>query len=75
MADNTAFRVLQVQNDVVTAFGGTWPQLTTYSSAFFALLLHPSGLCVRQDEAEGLFSITDRVQLTTLRSDATSPEL
>jgi len=74
IADNTAFRVLQVQNDLVTAFAGSWPQLTTYPSAYFARLLRPSGLCVRQDGsllvmdagAERIFSsLTDTDQLTT----------
>ena len=73
IADNTAFRVLQVQNDLVTAFAGSWPQLTTYPSAYFARLLRPSGLCARQDGsllvmdagAERIFSFTDPDQLTT----------
>ena len=72
ITDNTAFRVLQVQNDLVTAFAGSWPQLTTYPSASFAHLLRPSGLCVRQDGstlvmdagAERIFSFTDPDQLT-----------
>ena len=73
ITDNTAFRVLQVQNDLVTAFAGSWPQLTTYPSAYLARLLRPSGLCVRQDDsllvmdagAERIFSFTDPDQLTT----------
>jgi len=73
ITDNTAFRVLQVQNDLVTAFAGSWPQLTTYPSAYFARLLRPSGLCTRQDGsllvmdagAERIFSFTDPDQLTT----------
>jgi uncharacterized protein (TIGR03437 family) len=74
ISDNTAFRVLQVQNDVVAAFAGSWPQLTTYSSAYFASLLRPSGLCARQDGsllvmdagAERIFSFTDGDRLTTV---------
>lgn len=73
IADNTAFRVLQVQNDIVTAFAGSWPQLTTYPSAYFAHLLRPSGLCVRQDNslllmdagAERIFSFANPDQLAT----------
>jgi sugar lactone lactonase YvrE len=73
ITDNTAFRVLQVQNDIVTAFAGSWPQLTTYPSAYFARLLRPSGLCARQDGSllvmdagvERIFSFSDPDQLTT----------
>lgn len=49
VADNTAFRVLQVQGNAVTAFAGIWPQLASYSSASSAPMLRPSGLCYRQD--------------------------
>jgi sugar lactone lactonase YvrE len=73
ITDNTAFRVLQVQNDLVTAFAGSWPQLTTYPSAYLARLLRPSGLCARQDGsllvmdagAERVFSFNNPDQLTT----------
>jgi len=74
IADNTAFRVLQVQNDIVTAFAGSWPQLTAYPSAYSARLLRPSGLCARQDGslllmdagAERIFSFTHPDDLTAL---------
>ncbi len=49
VADNTAFRVLQVQGNAVTAFAGIWPQLASYGSASSAPMLRPSGLCYRQD--------------------------
>jgi len=49
VADNTAFRVLRVQGNAVTAFAGIWPQLASYRSASSAPMLRPSGLCYRQD--------------------------
>ena len=49
VADNTSFRVLQVQGNAVTAFAGIWPQPATYGSASSAPMLRPSGLCSRQD--------------------------
>lgn len=49
IADSTAFRVLQVQANNVTAFAGMWPQLASYNSASTAPLLRPSGLCFKPD--------------------------
>ena len=49
IADNTAFRVLLVQANAVSAFAGMWPQLSAYGSASSAPMLRPAGLCYRPD--------------------------
>ncbi|MBI4877882.1 MAG: hypothetical protein HY822_24895 [Acidobacteria bacterium] len=56
VADLTSFAVLRVQEDGVTPFAGSWPQLATYPSASAAPLLRPRGLCV---DAEGSLLVVD----------------
>ena len=77
IADNTTFRVLQVQGNAVTAFAGMLPRLASYNSASSAPLLRPSGLCYRQDgsllvmdaDAGRILAFTSPNQLATFAGE------
>ncbi|MGC9969361.1 MAG: hypothetical protein ABSE56_02105 [Bryobacteraceae bacterium] len=67
VAAGSSYRVYSVQNGVVRAFAGHWPQVSAYPAAPMAQLLQPRGVCLTP---EGSLLTSDASADRLLRWDA-----